>query len=104
MQQAISQEDLKKALALLVKTDSGFVLSLFEELKIHLPDKHLPKGQKKSKTVKPANESKKVMPAYRQQVKDVYPAAGLTLEAMEELRTLFAGEPPAEQIIEKIQP
>jgi len=45
----------------------------------------------------------KIIPPYRQDVKKVYPEAGLSKETIAGLRELFADAPPAEQIISTLR-
>jgi|GEM_PF-6547179 hypothetical protein len=47
--------------------------------------------------------SEKIIPPYRQDIKKVYPEAGLNEETIAGLRELFADAPPAEQIISGLQ-
>lgn len=47
--------------------------------------------------------SKKIVPPYRQDLKKMYPDAGLSKETIAGLRELFADAPPAEQIINTLR-
>ena len=102
MSQNISKEALKAALLDLVQSDKVFVSSLLAELAMHLPRKPLTAPANRLPRSSAKKTTGKIVPAYRQNVKKVYPQAGLSEAAARGLQQLFADAPPAEQIIKTL--
>ncbi len=103
MAHSISKEDLKEALLELVQSDSKFVASLLAEMVSHLPSVAKSENPQKQVRSQKGNPSPKVIPSYRQDIKKMYPEAGLSEKTIAELRELFADGPSSEQIISTLR-
>lgn len=103
MAHSISKEDLKEALLELVQSDSKFVSSLLAEMVLHLPSAAKSENPQKQVRAQKGKPSPQIIPPYRQDIKKVYPEAGLSEETIAGLRELFADAPTADQIISTFQ-
>lgn len=102
MSQNISKEALKAALLDLIQSDKVFVSSLLAELAAHLPRKPVtaPANRRHRSSVK--KTTGKIVPVYRQNVKQAYPEAGLSETTARGLQELFADAPPVEQMLKML--
>jgi hypothetical protein len=104
MAHSISKEELKAALLDLVRSDRTFASSLLGELLLQLPvQATAAQTDKKQPQPRTKKTSRKIIPAYRQDIKEVYPEAGLSKPTIIELRELFSDAPPAEDIVRMLQ-